>query len=321
MDSSMILFLAWILALLLDLFYGEFPNALHPVVWMGQCIRLGEKIFLGLSPRLEFYGGLFLALVIPAGFGLLAWKSLQLLEHYPYWQLLVGVFWFKASFALKALGQAGVEVQRHMALGDIEGARWKLRSLCSRNAAELNEEELTEAAISSLAENLSDSVIAPWLFAAVFGIPGAVVYRAVNTMDAMIGYKNHYKNLGCCAARLDDVLNLLPARLTAFFLLAAGRLPSTGDSSMAFPSGREAWFVTLRDHANTPSPNGGWPMATMAGLLGITLRKKNVYTLGIKKRPSELHLMSKAWQLSERAAYLAWPCFLLLGIYLQRWLF
>jgi adenosylcobinamide-phosphate synthase len=308
MPSPLILGLAWLLALAFDLMFGEFPNRWHPVVWMGRTISWGEKLFLGRGTAMEFYGGLLMAFLIPTGFACLAWLTITFTQHLPIVQLLITSFWLKASFAWKALGGAAENVRQHLARGDMEAARFELRSLCSRNASQLNEEELTEAAISSLAENLSDSVIAPWFFAVIFGVPGAIFYRAINTMDAMIGYKNHYKNLGCVAARTDDVLNYVPARLTVLFLLAARALRGL-ITRMETPKARFAWAVARRDHALTPSPNGGWPMATMAGMLGIQLRKNSVYTLGQRLRPSTLPLIHEAWLFAEQAAALAFPVF------------
>ena len=313
MDSMAITLLAWPLAMLLDFFYGEYPNRFHPVVWMGRTISWGEKIFLGRGRKWEFLGGCLMVLVIPSFFAFFAWKSIDALSGHFLLQLLLATFWLKASFALNALGAAAQEVRRHLISGDIQGARQELRSLCSRNADQLSEEELTEASISSLAENLSDSVIAPWFFAALFGVPGAIFYRAINTMDAMIGYKNHFRHLGCAAARTDDLLNFVPARLTTLFLLGAGALQRLRIAARIYPSIHQAWIVTYRDHGKTPSPNGGWPMASMAGLLGISLRKGDVYTLGIRRQPSELHLMGEAWRLASTAAWLAWPMFLLMG--------
>ncbi|HET9240927.1 MAG TPA: adenosylcobinamide-phosphate synthase CbiB [Oligoflexus sp.] len=309
MPSPLILALAWILALALDLLVGEYPNRFHPVVWIGRTISWGERIFLGRGARFEFMGGLLLTLTIPAFFAGAAYFTIQAAEALPIPQLFITTFWLKASFAWKALGGAAENVHKHLEQGNVDAARFELRALCSRNASQLNEEELTEAAISSLAENLSDSVIAPWFFAVFFGVPGAVFYRAVNTMDAMIGYKNHYKNLGCVAARTDDVLNYIPARITVLFLLAArsinGRIQNLDTPRAAF-----AWSVARRDHALTPSPNGGWPMATMAGMLGIQLRKTSVYTLGQRLRPSTLPLIHEAWRFAEGAAALAWPFFM-----------
>jgi adenosylcobinamide-phosphate synthase len=309
MPSPLILALAWILALAIDLLVGEYPNRWHPVVWMGRTISWGEKLFLGHGSRLEFIGGLLLTLIIPAFFCAAAFFTIEAAEAFSILQLFITTFWFKASFAWKALGGAAENVHKHLVLGNVDAARFELRALCSRNASQLNEEQLTEAAISSLAENLSDSVIAPWFFAVLFGVPGAVLYRAVNTMDAMIGYKNHYKNLGCMAARTDDVLNYVPARITVLFLLAAHSIKNRFQKVDA-PKAAFAWSIARRDHALTPSPNGGWPMATMAGMLGIQLRKTSVYTLGQRLKPSTLPLIHEAWRFAEGAAALAWPFFL-----------
>jgi adenosylcobinamide-phosphate synthase len=317
MPSPSILLWAWVLALVWDLCIGEYPNRWHPVVWMGRTIAWGEKLFLGRGARAEFLGGLFMALLIPSFFTALAYFTIEAAAPWPLLQLAMSTFWFKASFAWKALGGAAKTVHQHLEKGDVEAARFELRALCSRNASQLNEEELTEASISSLAENLSDSVIAPWFFAALFGVPGAIFYRAVNTMDAMIGYRNHYKNLGCTAARTDDALNYIPARLTVLFLLAARSLRGL-IMPVHYPKASCAWTIARRDHALTPSPNGGWPMATMAGMLGIQLRKTSVYTLGQRLKPSSLALIHEAWRFAELAAALAWPCFLGLAIMMGR---
>src|SRR5207302_5219298 len=138
-------------------------------------------------------------------------------------------------------------------------ARAALRALGGRDASQLDGEALVAGAIQSLAENASDSFVAPLFYYLLAGVPGAVAYRAVNTLDAMIGYRGKYEALGKAAARLDDLANLVPARLTAGLLLLAGWL---GGRDVA-----AGWRVLRRDGAKTPSPNGGRPMAVMAGLL------------------------------------------------------
>jgi adenosylcobinamide-phosphate synthase len=132
------------------------------------------------------------------------------------------------------------------------------------------------AAIESIAENLSDSLVAPLFYYVVFGVPGALAYRAINTLDAMIGYHGRYEYLGRAAAKLDDLANLIPARLTAALLFFA--------AGLAGASPRAALAIGLRDHARTESPNAGWPMAVMGGALGVELEKVGHYVLG---RPAE----------------------------------
>src|SRR5262249_42349128 len=139
--------------------------------------------------------------------------------------------------------------------GDLRGARAGLPSLCSRDPSALSVAAVTAATIESVAENASDSVVAPLLFFGFFGLPGAAFYRAANTLDAMIGYRGPLERVGKVAARLDDCLNFVPARLTAFLLLAAGA--GTGADVAR-------GFATLRrDAARTESPNAGRPMAAM----------------------------------------------------------
>ena len=147
---------------------------------------------------------------------------------------------------------------------------------CNRSAAgtpeSLDAEAVAAGAIESVAENASDSIVAPLFYFVLLGVPGAVAYRVINTLDAMIGYRGEYEALGKFAARLDDAVNWIPARLTAGLLLAAGlvlRLDVRGGSR-----------ILRRDGARTPSPNGGRPMAAMAGLLGVALAKPGVYVLG-----------------------------------------
>src|SRR4029077_2094874 len=160
------------------------------------------------------------------------------------------------------LGAAAHQVSRALARGDLAAARRGLASLCSRDPGALDGPARAAATIESLAENASDSVVAPLFYFALFGIPGAVFYRAVNTLDAMIGYHGRYEYLGKAAARFDDLLNLIPARLTAGLLLAA--------AAVARANVWDGLRVLRRDHGAPASPNAGWPMAAMAGLLGVS---------------------------------------------------
>ena len=186
--------------------------------------------------------------------------------------LAVGVPLLKSMFAVRALREAGAGVRVPLANGDLAGARSGLRSLVSRDASGLDGALIAAAAVESLAENLGDSVVAPLCAYAIGGLPGAVAYRAVNTLDAMIGYRGRYEWLGKAAARLDDALNVVPSRLAA--VLVIGAAAAVGEDA------RGAWRVARRDARLTPSPNAGWPMAAMAGALGVELEKVGQYRLG-----------------------------------------
>ena len=136
--------------------------------------------------------------------------------------------------------------------------------------------------MESVSENMTDSFSAPWLFFALFGLPGAVAYRAINTLDSMIGYRGEYEFLGKVSARLDDLLNWIPARLTGLLLVL---------SSLFLPGQNAggAWRTMWRDHSRTQSPNAGWTMSAMAGALGVELEKVGHYRLGDNTRPVKAH--------------------------------
>jgi adenosylcobinamide-phosphate synthase len=203
----------------------------------------------------------------------------------------------KCMFAIKGLGAAGRTVGAALHEGRLADARAGLASLCSRDAASLDESQVAAAAIESLAENLSDSFVAPLVAYAAFGLPGAVAYRAANTLDAMIGYRGRYEYLGKAAARLDDLLNLVPARLSAGLLLLAGALTRADVAG--------GLRVLGRDRRATASPNAGWPMATMAGLLGVTLEKPGHYRLGDGAAAVAPADIDRAWRIVAVAAALA----------------
>jgi adenosylcobinamide-phosphate synthase len=284
-------------ALLLDRFLGEYPAGLHPVVWMGTLISL----LLRCAPRSgwwrQFVFGVFLATGVTVLSGAVAVTALMLVEEVPWLEIVLGTFLLKASFALRELGIAAERVRVPIEAGDLARAREALRSLCSRDPAQLDEEALLTATVQSLAENISDSFVAPLFYFTLFGVPGAIAYRAVNTLDAMVGYRGRFEALGKASARLDDVLNWLPARLTAGLLLLAGWLTRWNVA--------RGWLVFRRDRAKTPSPNGGRPMAMMAGLLGVQLEKKGFYTLGDRENPVLPITVRHAWRLVVITGWLA----------------
>jgi adenosylcobinamide-phosphate synthase len=284
-------------ALLLDRFLGEYPAPIHPVVWIGKVISL----LLKCAPRngwwRQFAFGVFLAGGVPALSVAAVLTALYLAAGVPWLEIVLGTFLLKASLALHELGAAAERVRVPVEAGDLPRAQEALRSLCSRDPAQLDEEALVGATVQSLAENASDSFVAPLFYFLLFGVPGAIAYRAVNTLDAMVGYRGHFEALGKASARLDDVVNWVPARLTAALLLLA-----------AWLTGRDvarSWRIFRRDRAKTPSPNGGRPMAMMAGLLGVQLEKKGVYTLGDRENPVVPMTVKDAWRLVVLAGWFA----------------
>lgn len=277
------------LALLWDGLAGEYPAVVHPVVWIGQAVAAGLRFAPGSGWwRQLLFGTVLTVLIVGCSAGT-AWLCLWLVKGYVALEIVFGALLLKASFALKALRNAADSVARPLEAGNLAEARQALRALCSRDPTELGSEDLLAATIESLAENASDSFVAPLLFYVALGVPGAIGYRAINTLDAMIGYRGKFEALGKCAARLDDLANFLPARLTALLLLAAGWL--CGGNAV------QGWRILCRDGAKTPSPNGGRPMATMAGLLDVCLDKKGVYSLGDRRKHLTLQSLRCAWRI------------------------
>jgi adenosylcobinamide-phosphate synthase len=273
--------------------FGELPARWHPVVWIGAFIRAVEKRLPSAGPRRQLLAGVFLALSVPVGSAALLLGAAALLRPFPLLGWLLHVLVLTAMFALRALGEAARRVQRELDAGNLPAAREALRSLCSRDPSTLSEQDLVGASVESVAENSSDSVVAPLFYYVCFGLIGAVLYRAVNTLDAMVGYHGRYEYLGKASARLDDVLNFLPARLTAALLIVAGALLRANASR-----GVAIWW---RDAGSTESPNAGRPMAAMAGLLGVRLEKPDHYSLGDAEEALTPQHIASAWRIVQLA--------------------
>ena len=271
---------AVLVALGLDLAFGEPPARLHPVVAMGHYLgAFGRRVSraAGAPPRpaAEFGGGalgwcLGAALVAAVALGLaMALQGLPVLGQ----SLLLGLL-LKPLLAWRMLRDEVRAVETALA-GSLDAGRRRVAWLVSRDVRRLDERQVREAAVSTLAENLNDSVVAPLFWFAIAGLPGAALYRFANTADAMWGYRGERQGrdwtwAGKWAARADDALSWLPARLTALLitLLSAGR----GGASLRATACR------------TPSPNGGWPMGALALGLGIRLGKPGVYDLNAAGR-------------------------------------
>ena len=278
-----------LLAVLLDLVGRELPARLHPTVWMGHTIRLVERS----APRTRVGGltvGALMALVIPTAWALAAWAAaLGLRELHPIAYLLGGALLLKSTFAVAMLHRVAARTRSLVVDGDMPALRENMRSLVSRDVSAMGPQQAIAATVESVSENTTDSFIGPWLAFAIFGLPGAFAYRAINTLDSMVGYRGEYEFLGKAAARLDDLINLAPARLTAL-LLAAGSALLPGQRAAS------AWRIMWRDHARTASPNAGWTMSGMAGALGVALEKEGHYRLGDANRPLEAADITRAVQ-------------------------
>jgi adenosylcobinamide-phosphate synthase len=270
------------LAVALDLLVGEPPDRWHPVAWIGRLVALARRRAPGAPEDLALYGTFLILIVagLAAGGALVAQA---LLGELPGPAAPIARAWLlKCSFSLGGLLAAVEVVRGHLVAGDLEGARRQVaRHLVSRDTTGLDAAAVASAAVESLAENLTDSLVAPLCFyvAGVLlgGIPAGLAlawaYRAVNTADAMIGYRrDELEHLGRATARTDDALGYVPARLAAGAVVAGAWL--------ARQSAAGAARALRRDGARTESPNAGRTMAAMAGALGVTLEKRGHYRLG-----------------------------------------
>ncbi|PJF46681.1 MAG: cobalamin biosynthesis protein CobD [Chloroflexi bacterium] len=255
-------------AFALDVLLGEPPARLHPVVWMGGYLRHMQRRLPArfLAGALAWWGG---ALLFAGG----AWlvQSALLAALPPAASAVALAVMLKPLFAWRGLRAAALEILR----ADAPAERRRLLSwhLVSRDTRDLSAGEVNGATIESLAENLSDSLVAPLFWFVVGGLPLAALYRFANTADAMWGYRTpELEWFGKWAARADDALNFIPARLTALLLLTTAWLLRL--------DARSAWRVWRRDGRRTPSPNAGQPMSVAAGALRVNLTKRNLYSLG-----------------------------------------
>jgi adenosylcobinamide-phosphate synthase len=217
-------------------------------------------------------------------------------ELSPIAYIIVGALLLKPSFSLRELRRTAFDVKTLLADDDLKEAQAKMPALVSRETQTLERPALVSATIESVAENACDSFVAPIFYFLILGVPGAIAYRVVNTLDAMIGYHGKYEYLGKVAARLDDILNFIPARVSGLLLVIAARL-CRKDS-------KNAWKIMLRDHGKTESPNAGWPMGAMAGALRTRLEKTGCYTLGESNTPLSPQLIDSGVKLVDISALL-----------------
>jgi adenosylcobinamide-phosphate synthase len=281
--------LLFMLAYALDWLIGDPEWAPHPVRWMGRLIRIGEHFLRRFirRPRAEFIGGLSLSLFIVGVFGPGGWLLLENLGgRNKTMAFVVALYLAVTTLATRSLLDEARAVRRLLLSSDLVAARRQVARIVGRDTQELDEPEVTRAVIETLAESASDGVVAPMFYLAIGGAPAALAYKAINTLDSMIGHRDErYEYFGKFAARLDDAANFIPARLTALlFVLAAWMLRLDW---------RGAWRVLWRDAAKHKSPNAGRPEAAMAGALDVRLGGTNYYDgephhgprLGDAKRP------------------------------------
>jgi len=274
---------AAITGFLLDLALGDPAWMPHPVVGMGKCITFAEprlrKMFPA-APDGEQKAGLVLAAGLPLAVLTVSGGAIRLLSRiHPVPGFLLSTVWSWQALAMSDLKKESTNVYRKLTSGTLTEAREAVARIVGRDTGNLTEEGVIKAAVETVAENFSDGVIAPMLYLFLGGAPLALCYKAVNTMDSMIGYKNEkYLNFGRAAARLDDAANYVPSRLSALLLTAAALLTRE--------DAENAYRIWKRDRRNHASPNSAQTEAAMAGALGIQLGGPAYYFGELHEKPT-----------------------------------
>jgi adenosylcobinamide-phosphate synthase len=268
--------LIFTLAFLIDLVWGEYPDRIHPTIGIGKMILYFKRKAKNPNPRVEKTNGVLMALIIMLVVALPIFLLLFWLRTLPYGEILyiiVGAILFKATFAIRGMGQYTKPIAKALKQNDLTNARKWLPYIVRRDPNSLNERQIISAAVESIAESTTDGITAPFFFYALFGVPGAFAYRVINTLDSMVGYKNaEFKNIGWFSAKMDTITNYIPARVTAYLMVLAAFLLRE--------DWRESYRILQRDKHKTASPNAGYTISAMAGALNIQLEKQGCYTLG-----------------------------------------
>lgn len=250
--------------LLLDLCLGDPRGWPHPIVWIGHLVSRLER-HLRNELKNQVAAGIVLVLSVLAITGFCALMVLYVAAAFAGWLAWLVALWMGWNcLALRSLHRESSQVIRALERGDLNDARQSLAMIVGRDTAQLDEQGVLKACLETVAENTSDGVVAPLFYLLLGGPILALLYKAVNTLDSMVGYKSDtYREFGWAAARLDDLLNWIPSRFTALLLVAASFLLGL--------DGVAAWRTMWRDAGKHASPNAGWPEAAVAGALGVQL--------------------------------------------------
>lgn len=302
--------IAILVGFLVDLWLADPVWMLHPVVIMGRCITRMETFLRKQFPATEQgerKAGCVLAAILPLATlvftEIVCWGAFWL---HPILGMIVQVVWCWQALAVKGLAVESHNVYRCLAEENLPAARKAVSRIVGRDTQALSEEGVAKAAVETVAENFSDGVVAPLFYMVIGGAPLALCYKAVNTMDSMVGYKNErYLQFGRAAAKLDDVANYLPSRLAALFWIAAAAL--TGQNAP------KAWHIWRRDRRNHASPNSAQTESACAGALGVQLAGPAYYfgeyydkpTIGDPERPVEPQDILRANRMLFAASFLA----------------
>ena len=305
-----------ICAFVLDLAFGDPPWLPHPVILMGKVIVHGESLLRTGTARHDLFAGMALSVFLIALSSLAALSLVALFRLLPFWFCFISTAALASTtLATRGLLEAVKRIEVPLIAGNITMARRKLSHIVGRETSNLNRDKVLRAALESLAESTCDGIVAPLFYLLVGGVPLAMAYKAISTLDSMIGYRNErYFYFGKFAARLDDAVNFIPARLTAFFMIIAA-WPARLNAARALQT---AW----RDHAKHLSPNAGYPEAALAGAFGVQLGGPSIYfgkeiykpLLGDGRTPLRVEMLQEGRVLCLLTAILSLASFALISM-------
>jgi len=267
------------LAILLDLTFGDPKNRYHPTAWIGNLIGIITTRMKNENYILEKFGGIFIVL-IPVCISVIVLSSLNFsidLINVESLSILIsiisGIVLFKMTIAIKGMEKHALAVLDSIQKNNLDQARTNLSMIVKRNTKNLDKNHILSGTLESLSENIVDGITGPMFYFAIFGLPGAFVYRIINTVDSMVGYKTQmFKNLGWFGANCDNILNYIPSRLTGLTIVLG--------SMLLGHDWKNCYEIFKRDGKKTDSPNAGYPMAAFAGALGTKFEKLEHYSLG-----------------------------------------
>jgi len=266
-------------ALLLDFLVGDPKTKYHPTAWIGKLIAVLVPFTRNNSPKKELFGGILIVFVVVAivstllialdfGISLLTIDIVSLVVS-----IAVGSILLKTTIAIRGMQKHALSVVDALEKDDLDSARNHLSMIVKRNTKHLDKNHISSAVLESVSENTVDGITGPLFYYAIFGLPGAFVYRAINTIDSMVGYKTSlFRNIGWFGANCDTILNYIPSRLTGLVMILSALILGY--------NWKESFYIMRRDGKKLESPNAGFPIAALAGALGTKLEKINYYAVG-----------------------------------------
>jgi len=312
-----------VLAILIDRFIGDVPNAIHPLRWMGNILDFIDKRIKNRTSVWTSVLGFLSYLLVFFIFGGIAILITAAVRHFvsdydPLWGeivwIIVTAFIFKIQFAIFSFRHHCNPICKDLDEGRVEDAAAKVQMIVSRNTKGMDPEHIASTCCETVSENLVDSILSPTFYFGLLGIPGSIMFRCSNLMDAMWGYLNEeYGRLGFFPAKFDDVLGWFTSRVSPYFVALAALILRM-DWKAAVPAAK-------KEHTKTPSPNSGWPMTAVSAALGISMEKKGVYVMGVGPMPTTKDVQ-RCMRLVEMTSilFMLTVCFglyALLGIHVQ----